>query len=92
VHRIAGNVRAMRPTPNVVKLSDRFGDYVLIVTCRKCKHGRRTDPHAFARILGWDTPLTVVAARLRCSNCNAKDCELTTESVPRPRGLSKNPR
>lgn len=81
----------MRRPLQISKLSDRFGDYVLIMTCRKCKHSRRSAPHSIARLLGWDAPLRVVAARLRCSNCGAKDCEITTESVPRPRGVPKNP-
>jgi hypothetical protein len=81
----------MRPPPQVTKLSDRFGDYMLVITCRKCKHGRRTEPRALAKLLGWDASLERVAARLRCSNCGAKDCQLTTESIPRPRGVPKNP-
>jgi hypothetical protein len=82
----------MRRPPDITKLSDRFGDYVLVITCRQCKHGRRTEPHALARVLGWDASLVKVAARLRCSNCGAKDCQIATESIPRPRGEPKNPR
>jgi hypothetical protein len=81
----------MRRPPQIAKLSDRFGDYVLIMTCRRCKHSRRADPHSIAKLLGWDAPLSAVAARLRCSNCHAKECEITTESMPRPRGVPKNP-
>jgi hypothetical protein len=81
----------MRRPLDISKLSDRFGDYVLVITCRRCKHARRTHPHALAKILGWETTLSDVAARLRCSGCNAKDCELVTESIPRPRGIPKNP-
>jgi hypothetical protein len=77
--------------PQITKLSDRFGDYVLVLTCRKCKHGRRTDPHALAKILGWETPLKQVAERLRCSNCGAKDCELAIDAIWRPRGTPRNP-
>ena len=80
----------MRRPLTVTKLSDRFGDYTLIMTCRRCKHARHSDPHAIAKILGWETPLTVVATRLRCSNCHAKDVEITTELSPRPRGIAKN--
>jgi hypothetical protein len=54
------------PAP-VTKLSDRFADYTLRIQCRKCGHERRTEPHFLARIMGWETPLTKVAARLRCS-------------------------
>jgi hypothetical protein len=81
----------MRRSPNINKLSDRFGDYVLLITCRRCKHRRRTPPHALAKVLGWEASLTDLAARLRCSNCHAKDCEIATESVLRPRGVPKNP-
>jgi hypothetical protein len=84
-------LRAMRRPLNIEKLSDRFGDYVLVITCRKCLHARRTEPHALAKLLGWDAPLVKVAARLRCSNCGTKDCTLKTESIPRPRGVPKNP-
>jgi hypothetical protein len=81
----------MRRPPRIPKLSDRFGDYVLVITCRECKHGRRTEPQAIAKLLGWDAPLAKVAARMRCSNCGARGCDLTTESILRPRGVPKNP-
>jgi hypothetical protein len=81
----------MRRPLNIEKLSDRFGDYVLLITCRKCKHARRSEPHALAKLLGRDASLEKVAARLRCSNCGTKDCTLTTESIPRPRGVPKSP-
>ena len=81
----------MRRPLNIVKLNDRFGDYVLVLTCRKCKHSRRTGPHPLAKLAGWDVTLEKLAERLRCSNCGAKECELTPESIPRPRGIPKNP-
>ena len=81
----------LRP-PLIQKLSDRFGDYVLVITCRNCKHGRRTEPHALAKLLGWDASLKEVSARLRCSNCGAKDSQVTAEMIPRPRGVPKHPR
>lgn len=81
----------MRHPATIEKLGDRFGDYVLVITCRQCKHGRRTEPHALAKLLGWDATLKKVAGRLRCSNCGAKDCQVTPETVPRPRGVPKNP-
>jgi hypothetical protein len=74
------------PTP-VTKLSDRFADYLLRIRCRRCGHERTTDPHALAKLLGWETPLAVVASRLRCSKCNVRgECELTATSQVRPRG------
>lgn len=73
------------PAP-IKKLSDRFADYILRIRCKKCGHERTTDPHALAKLLGWETPLTTVAARLRCSKCNVRgECELTAVSRARPR-------
>ena len=64
------------PAP-VVKLSDRFADYQLRIRCKKCRHERVTEPHVFGKIMGWETPLIKIAARLRCSKCDAKgQCEL----------------
>lgn len=82
--------RAMRRPLPILKLSDRFGDYTLTIKCR-CGHVRSTDPHALAKILGWDAPLVNVGARMRCSRCGKKECELVPESIPRPRGVPKNP-
>lgn len=74
------------PAP-VKKLSDRFADYDLSITCKKCGHVRVTEPHVLAKILGWETPLTTVAQRLRCSKCHARgECELTAVNQSKPRG------
>ena len=73
--------------PPVIRLSDRFGDYLLHVACLRCKHTRTTEPVALARIAGWNVTLAALAKRLRCSSCGAKECELTTSRRPRPRGL-----
>jgi hypothetical protein len=74
------------PAP-IKKLSDRFADYILRIRCRKCGHERTTEPYALAKLLGWETPLTTVAARLRCSKCNVRgECELTASNQPKPRG------
>lgn len=59
------------PAPST-KLSDRFADYIRRIRCKKYGHERTTDPHALAKLLGWETPLTTVAARLRCSKCNMR--------------------
>jgi hypothetical protein len=76
---------------NITKLSDRFGDYVLRITCRRCRHTRRTPPHALAKLVGWEAPMAVLAARLRCSSCHAKDCDIVAEANRRPRGVPKSP-
>ena len=74
------------PAP-INKLSDRFADYTLRICCKKCGHVRTTEPHALAKLLGWETPLAVVATRLRCSKCHARgQCELEAMSQTKPRG------
>jgi len=74
------------PAP-IKKLSDRFADYTLRIYCRKCKHERTTDPHALAKLVGWETSLTSIALRMRCSKCNARgECELSAFNTPKPRG------
>ena len=84
---MGGTLRAM-PSP-ITKLSDRFADYLLRIKCGKCGHERTTDPHALPKLLGWGTPLTTVARRLRCSKCNVRgECELTAMNQPKPHGRS----
>src|SRR5438105_3144273 len=73
---LAGKVRFMHRPPKTSKLADRRTGYALVISCRTCKHSRRTEPHSLAKLLGWDVPLIMVTARLRCSNCYAKDCEI----------------
>jgi hypothetical protein len=71
----------------VTKLSLRFADYTLRIRCRKCGHERQTEPHFLAKLLGWETPLTKVAERLRCSRCDVRgECELTAITQTKPRG------
>jgi hypothetical protein len=75
------------PAP-ITKLSDRFADFTLRIKCRKCGHVRVTEPHALAKLLGWETPLTTVALRMRCSKCQVRgECDLSAIDQPRPRGL-----
>jgi hypothetical protein len=74
------------PAP-IKKLSDRFADYTLCITCKKCAHVRKCEPHALAKLLGWETPLTTIASRMRCSKCNVRgECELTAINQAKPRG------
>jgi hypothetical protein len=76
-----------RMPAHITKLSDRFTDYNLCIKCNKCGHQRYTQPHFLAKLLGWETPLTTVAARLRFSKCHVRgECELTAVNSPRPRG------
>jgi hypothetical protein len=76
----------MRRTPDITKLGDEFADYVLTIACGKCRHVRATEPRSLANIVGWEITLVDLAKRLRCSSCGAKDCELTPNRRPRPRG------
>jgi ribosomal protein L44E len=74
------------PVP-ITKLSDRFADYTLRIRCRKCGHERTTEPHALAKLLGWETPLATIALRMRCSKCHVRgECELTAINPSKPRG------
>ena len=70
---------------DVTRLSDEFGDYLLSVRCRKCQHRRTVDPHSLAQIVGWNAQLSIVALRLRCSKCSARNCEITTMRRPKSR-------
>ncbi len=51
------------PAP-ITKLSDRFANYTLRIKCRKCGHERYTEPHFLAKLLGWETPLTTIVAKM----------------------------
>jgi len=61
------------------KLADWRGKYVLVVICRRCKHARRTEPDVLAKVLGWETSLSIATGRLRCSSCYSKDCEIQVD-------------
>ena len=84
-----GKVCHMHRPPKTSKLADWRTGYALVIGCRTCKHSRRTEPHALAKLLGWDVPLIVVTARLRCSNCHAKDCEIQVDRLLQPRSVPK---
>ena len=55
------------------KLSDEFGQYEILLTC-KCGHTRRVYPRTLAGIAGWDARLVDVVKRLRCSKCGKRQC------------------
>jgi hypothetical protein len=80
----------MHRPPKTSKLADWRTGYALVIGCKTCKHARRTEPHSLAKLLGWDVPLIVVTARLRCSSCYGKDCEIQVDRlVPPPRSVPK---
>jgi hypothetical protein len=69
----------------IQKLDDRFGRYVLVVTCKACRHCRYIKPEALARIVGWTAEIAPLMDRMRCSKCGAYEPEWDVEKEPRPR-------
>jgi hypothetical protein len=69
----------------VEKLSDEFGQYMLILKCESCLRERRTTPNLIAHIISWDAKLSDVAHRMRCATCGAMKCTLRTVPVTVPR-------
>ena len=55
----------------VVRLSDHFGQYVVLLKCR-CGHSRECYPKTLAGFAGWDAKLADLVRRLRCSRCGAR--------------------
>jgi hypothetical protein len=87
----AATIRAMAREFHIDKLSDEFGQYTLILTCDKCGHERSTPPTTLGRLCGWDTKLTEVAKRMRCSKCGTKQCSLRAVPPRKPRGYKSLP-
>ena len=82
----------MLPWNCLERLRDHFGDYVLVVTCRSCRHSRELTPAFLARHCrrGWDEPLAAVIARFRC-RCGKKSVDVQVGFNHKPRGWVKNP-
>jgi hypothetical protein len=80
------------PWNAIERLRDHFGDYVLVVTCRRCRHSRDLLPATLAHSSpqGWDEPIAAVVARLRC-RCGAREVDVQLGFNRKPRGWSKNP-
>jgi translation initiation factor 2 beta subunit (eIF-2beta)/eIF-5 len=76
---------------HIDKLSDEFGQYLLILKCDACGHERSSDPHTLGRLCGWDAKLADVARRMRCSKCGKKNCTLRAIPLTRPRGYKSLP-
>ncbi|MGA2776831.1 MAG: hypothetical protein ABSF94_04685 [Steroidobacteraceae bacterium] len=76
----------------VERLSDEFGQYQLVLTCRACQHERKADPHMLSRLCGWDARIADIAPRLRCSKCGKKACTVRAIPPHKPRGYSALPR
>jgi hypothetical protein len=83
---------AMLPWNSVEKLRDHFGEYVILVTCRSCRHSREVMPAFLARHCrgGWDEPLANIIGRFRC-RCGKKSVEVQIGFDRKPRGWVKNP-
>jgi hypothetical protein len=81
----------MLPPNSIKKLSDRFGDYEILVRCTHCDHTRTITPHALARIFEWEAEIERIKQRFRCSKCEKRHVELTFHWSRRPRGIPKNP-
>ena len=82
----------MLPWNSIERLRDHFGDYVLVITCRHCRHTREITPAFLARrcASGWDEPLARIIPRLRCG-CGRKSVDVQVGFNRKPRGWSKNP-
>jgi hypothetical protein len=74
----------------VEKLSDEFGQYVLILKCESCLRERRTTPNMIAHITGWHASLNDVARRMRCSICGKKKCTARAVPLMTPRGYKSH--
>jgi ribosomal protein L44E len=89
-----GQELAVATDPKINKLSDEFGQYTLVLQCSGCGHERHAQPHALARLCGWDTSIDHVVRRLRCSKCGKNNvlgapiCRLSREVI-RPCPVSK---
>jgi hypothetical protein len=86
-----GNNWEMARDLNIQKLSDEFGQYILVLKC-ECGHERRADPHVLAKLCGWDARITEVVKRLRCSKCGKKKCTWWAFPASKPRGDMSRPR
>jgi hypothetical protein len=76
----------MRRDFKVLRLSDEFGQYLLVIKCTACTHERRTYPNSLAHLCGWDARLEDLSRRLRCSKCGKKGCEIRAVELQKPRG------
>ena len=66
---------AVLPWNSVERLRDHFGDYVIVVTCRACRHSREMTPAFLAR---------------HC-RCGKKLVDVQLGFNRKPRGWVKNP-
>jgi len=88
----AAQTAGVLPWNSIEKLRDHFGDYVVVVSCRTCRHSRELTPAFLARRCrrGWDEPVASLIARFRC-RCGGKSVEVQIAFDRKPRGWVKNP-
>jgi hypothetical protein len=89
---IAPYLKQAKDYAEILKLSDEFGQYTLVLKCSACNHERHAQPHALARLCGWDARIDAVTRRLRCSKCGKKQCAWRAYPPSKPRGHSSLPR
>ena len=82
----------MLPWTAIERLRDHFGDYVVLVSCRSCRHESELTPAFLARCCrdGWDEPFAKLIGRFRC-RCGNRQVEVQIAFNRRPRGWVKNP-
>jgi len=68
-----GPVIPPRPPPEIDRLGDNFGQYVITLKCA-CEHARRAQPATLAAFAGWEARLVDVVRRMRCSKCGERRC------------------
>jgi len=86
--RASARLSTIAPMPrelHIDKLSDEFGQYQVLLTC-KCGHTRRCYPRTLAALAGWEARLVHVVKRLRCSKCGRRECEAKPMPLVAPRG------
>lgn len=73
------------------KLSDEFGQYVILLTCA-CGHTRRCYPATLAAFANtsWDSKLSDVVKRMRCSKCGQRKCTPRAMREVAPRGYKSH--
>lgn len=76
----------------ILKLSDEFGQYTLVLKCSACSHERHAQPQLLAKLCGWDMSIESVIRRLRCSKCGKKQCTWRAYPPIRPRCHTSLPR
>ena len=85
-------MRAM-PRP-ITKFSDHLGQFEITLICARCGHHRKTDPTTLAKLchVPIETLIEEALKRLRCSECQEKECTHTATLLRRPLHYSSLPR